>query len=236
MQAPVEPLENELWRQAPGYEGLYAVSSMGRVFSFERVYPSGWRRGPRLLRLFLTKAGYLKVDLKDMESRRTSWQVHRLVALAFHGAPQPGQMVRHLNGVRTDNRLENLAWGTRSENAYDSVRHGTHPMSSKKRCKRGHPYEGDNLVIDHRGRRACRTCMENRVKTERRRATEKAALAKGAMRLNDSRIQQADDGALVLTLCATDTAGRNRISIFAIDTQAAHQLRQVISGADAPNP
>lgn len=51
--------------------------------------------------------------------------VHQLVLLAFIGPPPIGQEVRHLNGVASDNRLENLAYGTKKENVDDSRRHGT---------------------------------------------------------------------------------------------------------------
>ncbi len=57
--------------------------------------------------------------------------VHRLVLLAFKGPRPDGQYCRHLNGVPTDNRLANLAWGTKSENTFDKVGHGTHPHASK---------------------------------------------------------------------------------------------------------
>lgn len=53
--------------------------------------------------------------------------LHRLIAEAFHGAPQAGQVCRHLDGDRSFNRPENLCWGTPSDNAQDKVLHGTAP-------------------------------------------------------------------------------------------------------------
>jgi len=54
--------------------------------------------------------------------------VHRLIALAFHGAPPTAQHeVAHENRKRTDNRPENVSWKTRSENVADMYRHGTAP-------------------------------------------------------------------------------------------------------------
>lgn len=63
----------------------------------------------------------VKVSL-DKKSRTA--MVHRLVALAFYGVPEPGAQVRHLNGNRADNRPSNLKWGTSAENAADRLRHG----------------------------------------------------------------------------------------------------------------
>jgi hypothetical protein len=68
---------------------------------------------------------YLYVDLRSGEKRR-SWRVHVLVMRAF-GPPKPGDgfEVRHLDGIRENNQIGNLAWGTRSDNMQDAVRHGT---------------------------------------------------------------------------------------------------------------
>ena len=65
--------------------------------------------------------GHLSVAL----GRGNSRCVHELVLLAFVGAKPPKHECRHLNGDPADNRLENLAWGTRSENIKDAVAHGT---------------------------------------------------------------------------------------------------------------
>ena len=57
--------------------------------------------------------------------------VHRLVLETFIGKPKRGQQCRHLNGDRKDPRLENLVWGTRSENQMDRVNHGTDHRGEK---------------------------------------------------------------------------------------------------------
>lgn len=67
---------------------------------------------------------YCAVELRQ-EGRGQYIFVHRLVLMTFVGPLPPGQECRHLNGDRTDNRLSNLAWGTRIENMQDRKRHGT---------------------------------------------------------------------------------------------------------------
>lgn len=135
----------ETWCPIPGHEG-YEVSTLGQV-----------RSGSRVLTQFLRgkKPGYLSVYLGG-----GSQFVHRLVLLAFRGEPQEGEETRHLNGDQYDNRLENLAWGTRSENALDRVRHGTHFSSRKTHCPRGHLLGGHNLKPAglREGKRKCLAC------------------------------------------------------------------------------
>lgn len=110
----------EEWRPVPGLEGRYDVSSQGRVRSW-----AAWRKrpgpDPRILtQKVLPKRGYRFVDIG---SRRRF--VHRLVLEAFVGPCPPGYQGAHLNGVRDDNRLENLRWVTPVENASHQVAHGT---------------------------------------------------------------------------------------------------------------
>lgn len=118
------------WRDVtiPGYEDKYQVSSEGGVRSKPRVVQASNRvmnYPGRPLKVNLDSRGYAQVCLCD-HTRRTTVLVHRLVALSFLGEPQHDQEVCHENGVRADNRLANIRWGTRSENTKDKIRHGTH--------------------------------------------------------------------------------------------------------------
>ena len=72
------------------------------------------------------KDGYLVVHLRR-KGVHEAWKVHQLVLAAFVGPCPEGQVVRHKNAVRDDNRLENLEYGTSKDNAQDRVRHGNQP-------------------------------------------------------------------------------------------------------------
>ena len=97
----------------PGYE----VSADGRVFS-------ELRRNRIEMKQRLNGVGYPAICLRR-DGTRKYMAVHRLVAIAFlPPRPTPAHEIRHLNGERTDNRAENLMWGTRKENAADRKAHG----------------------------------------------------------------------------------------------------------------
>lgn len=106
----------ERWRWVPGYEGLYLVSNMGRVMSAPKRTHYG-----HFMALSEKKTGYVHVCLsRDGEKRSVS--VHRLVASAFLPNPASKPEVNHINGDRSDNRVENLEWATRSENEIHAFR------------------------------------------------------------------------------------------------------------------
>lgn len=89
--------------------------------------------------------------------------LHHLVLEAFVGPKPRGMQCRHINGDSLDNRLENLAWGTPSEDNNDRVRNGTHQHSSRTECPHGHPLDGvryrkDGTVLQ----RYCKTCLRIR--------------------------------------------------------------------------
>jgi hypothetical protein len=67
---------------------------------------------------------------------------------------------RHRNGNPTDNRPENLAWGTPTQNALDKILHGTHHLAARTHCPQGHPYDEENTLYrgGRRNRRLCREC------------------------------------------------------------------------------
>ncbi len=100
----------------------YRVATDGSVWSHTGKWGHG--QGWRKLKPEITEAGYHRVVLaKGKERFRIC--IHTLVLLAFVGQKKLGQQCRHLNGIPTDNKLDNLVWGTATENNRDKARHGT---------------------------------------------------------------------------------------------------------------
>jgi hypothetical protein len=119
----------EKWKAIPGFEGLYEVSDQGRVRNQTRLLrPSKQQRGHMLVALGATAQRY----------------VHRLVLEAFVGPASDGMECRHLNGDPADNRLCNLAWGTRLENFADRTRLGEH--NAPRGTKQPHARLNEDLV------------------------------------------------------------------------------------------
>ena len=140
---------NEIWLPVVGYEGDYAVSNQGRVYSLKTC---------KILKLGTLPAGYKQVTLSRPGGKQRRRYVHRLMAQAFLPNPENLPLVRHLNDVKDDNRVENLAWGTSKDNTADMLRLGNHPNQKKTHCKRGHEFSPENTRIDSTGKRTCRTC------------------------------------------------------------------------------
>ena len=112
----------ENWRDVPGHEGRYMVSDQGRMRSLLRA---------GLMQLTIRADGYVQVTLTKARGGQKAHYVHTLVLRAFVGPPPQGQETRHLSGIRSDNRLVNLCYGTPKENQADRERHGTAPRGEK---------------------------------------------------------------------------------------------------------
>ena len=116
-------MESEVWKDIPGYEGAYQVSSLGRVRSLDRqvVTKTGVVRNmPGKVLSPGRYDGHMAVVL----GRKNFHPVHHLVALAFFGPRPEGMQVCHTNGDPKDNRVENLRYDTPHENSVDVYRIG----------------------------------------------------------------------------------------------------------------
>lgn len=146
--AAAEPV----WRPVPGFEETYEVSDRGEVRSRPRAGTKGG-----FLKPYINKGGYLKITLRS-RGHRTDRTLHKVVAEAFLGPRPAGQDIRHLDGNKLNCALSNLAYGTRSENELDKLRHGTDHNASKTHCLQGHPFNEENTYFRPRGGRCCRLC------------------------------------------------------------------------------
>src|SRR5688500_6879632 len=124
---------SEEWRDIPGWEGLYQVSSLGRVQSLTKTIhaisrwgtPQVYEREGRVLKLKVDKDGYLSCHLVH-DGKNQHFKAHQLVCRAFNGpSPSPKHVVAHNDGTRTNNVPDNLRWATPKENHHDRDAHGT---------------------------------------------------------------------------------------------------------------
>lgn len=142
----------ENWKDIPGFEGAYQVSTLGRIRSLDRTIVRGpsKRRGQheaklkgRTIRPVLRKDGYAVVSLgKGSPYNR----VHRLVAEAFIPNPDGKPMINHINGNRSDNSVDNLEWCTNQENQIHAVKvlhrpQGAHQNKPVKCVETGEIFE-----------------------------------------------------------------------------------------------
>jgi len=137
-----DPRVVEVWRAVHDYEGLYEVSSFGRVLALPRIVIRKNRRTvkehhyrERVLSERARKSGYVYVGL-SRNNHTWTVAVHRLVLEAFIGKCPDGMECRHKDDDGSNNRLANVAWGTPVENAGDRVAAGTYARGDRHRNAR----------------------------------------------------------------------------------------------------
>lgn len=114
-------MDCETWKDIKGYEGSYWASSYGNIKSRRKIlkpYKTG------------TNRNYLSVCLFKNKLEKL-YYIHRLVLETFIGSCPLGMECRHLDGNSSNNRLDNLKWGTPHENQQDRILHNTYQYGSK---------------------------------------------------------------------------------------------------------
>jgi hypothetical protein len=108
----IEDIPGEEWKPIVGYPRYYTVSNFGRIksvfYGYEKMIAQGLVHG------------YLYANIMPIEGKQKAVRVHRLVAKSFLQDDSLRKEVNHINGIKIDNRAENLEWCTRSENTLHS--------------------------------------------------------------------------------------------------------------------
>lgn len=122
-------LDGVRYIEIPGYPRYYA-SEDGHIWSMRQTK---WKR----LRPAVTRRDHIVVGLcSGKKNSKRQFYVHRLILLAFAGPCPPGMECRHLDDDPFNNRLENLRWGTRLENAADKNRNGRQTRGEDVKCSK----------------------------------------------------------------------------------------------------
>jgi len=114
-------MNKEIWKDIKGLEGRYQVSNKGRIKSFVCILRNN---AIIILKQSKNKKGYPQISLTDSKHKHLTQRVHRLVGKAFIPNPENKPQINHINGIKDDNRLENLEWATNSENQLHANRTG----------------------------------------------------------------------------------------------------------------
>lgn len=106
-------MENEVWKNIPNYEKLYQASNLGRIRN---------KKTKNILKGVDTK-GYLRITISYKNERKIISK-HRLIAMTFIPNPNNYPEVNHIDGNKHNNRVDNLEWCTRQQNAIHSIING----------------------------------------------------------------------------------------------------------------
>jgi hypothetical protein len=103
----------------------YCIDSIGNIFNIKTN---------RRLKPYIDEKGYLRVKLYADSATRIikTFRVHRLVALHYIDNPYNKPQINHINGIKTDNRIENLEWVTNRENTLHAIKNGLRDNAHKK--------------------------------------------------------------------------------------------------------
>jgi len=107
----LKDLPNEVWKPMVEFNSQYLVSNLGRIKSIRF-------KKTKIIKSCMNNRGYIRIGLQSVDKHFVNRLVHREVANAFLKNPNNYPQINHKNGIKWDNRIENLEWCTNQENSY----------------------------------------------------------------------------------------------------------------------
>jgi len=164
----------EIWKDVAGYENLYMVSNLGNVKSLKRIVKRSVK-GELLINEKLLKQankdGYRQVNLSNNGIKKNC-KVHRLVAIAFIENIENKPIINHIDGVRHNNKVENLEWCTQSENLKHAYKIGNKTPNDAKRYNKNRSFK----IVDTKTNEKYKTITQAAKKYNIKRTTLNAML------------------------------------------------------------
>lgn len=119
--------QNEIWKDIPNYEGLYQVSNLGNIKGIKR----------NIIKKQCLNKGYKQINLCK-NSDIITYPTHKLLAITFlnHKPDGHNMVIDHINGIKTDNRLENIQIITQRENTSKSKNNEFIGCTYLKKCNK----------------------------------------------------------------------------------------------------
>ena len=153
-------MENEIWKDVVCAKLFASVSNLGNLKTQDRMGLKKMCKS-RGIKSRITHNGYLRASINIKKGTYKTKMAHRLVAIAFIPNPKNKPFINHINGIKTDNRVENLEWCTALENARHAVdmgltKRGEDKINSKLK-------ESQVRIIKHSKERHCDLALQYNV-------------------------------------------------------------------------
>lgn len=141
-------IENEIWKDIHEFEGKYQISNLGNIKSLARINNQGRWMCEKILKPSYDKDGYLRIGLsKGSRNEYKYFRINRLVALHFVDNLNNLPMVNHINGIRDDNKAENLEWCNNSHNQWHRCHINNNPPNNEYKKRKVKSVKDNEIKI-----------------------------------------------------------------------------------------